>query len=705
MDRFKKALKGALKASCEKLIFEEGFPVRQEVNGAVTDFNSENLDSPSLTSYFQAFFANDLDKLNGSDPIKSVISVVGVGDMNLLGQPDKRKITVFIPPNGDALFEADWDRLHQKDSVKQSFGQILNQDMADALPNVASSDISPAASLPSSPILTAGLEVSSAIEPAPPLGTINIGGASSGAVQLGTINNEVHAPIPPQAVVAEEESPPADFNEGEVGLSGLWSLGVVSTRDDELKPNRDIEPSALESESPSPDPFAAFSLDSSEGGTGAQMDPDQTSVFSQAEIGLASFPSIENSHEPIVGGNQTQEQMAYAPDDQPNELPKASLDSLSMGEITFGPMLPGMTPPKGDFPINGPLAKMVKHGSSDLHMGIGQPIMLRIDGEIKRVEPNPLTEADMKKYLLPIMPEKNKREFFETSDTDFAYEIDGLGRFRVNIYRDINGVGAVLRIIPSKVLTADELGLGLAIRRFCTLSKGLVLVTGPTGSGKSTTLAAMIDLINSTRAEHILTIEDPVEFVHEQKLSRVTQREVHTHTESFSRALRAALREDPDIVLIGEMRDLETISIAIETAETGHLVFGTLHTTGAISTVDRIIDQFPEGEQNQIRAMLATSLKGVVSQVLLKKIGGGRVAAHEIMVSSKSIASQIRDNNIHMIKNDLQTKKADGNQLMEECLYDLIRNGVVEAKDAIMKSADPEAFIQMLRTRGINLAS
>ena len=704
MDRFKKALKGALKASCEKLVFEEGFPPRQEVNGAVTDSNSENLDSPSLTSYFKAFFPNDLDKLNGSDPIKGVISVVGVGNMNLLGQPDKRKITVFIPPSGGALFEAAWDRLHQAAPVKESLEQVLNQDMADVSPNIASPDISPAASLPPSPLPASGLEVSSSIEPSPPLSGSSIDEESSGAVQLGGINNGVHAAPPSQAVIAEEESTAAGLNEDEAGLSGLWSVGIVSARGDELKPNKDVAPRAVESEPQVPDPFAAFSLDSSEEDAESQMDPDQTSVVSQAEVGLASLPPIQNSYEPVAEEVKVPE-VAYTPAYMSNEVPKAPLDSSPMGEITFGPMLPGTTPPKGNFPINGPLEKMVKHGSSDLHMGIGQPLILRIDGEIKRIEPNPLTEDDMKNYLFPIMPEKNKREFFETSDTDFAYEVDGLGRFRVNIYRDINGVGAVLRIIPSRVLTADELGLGLAIRRFCTLSKGLVLVTGPTGSGKSTTLAAMIDLINSTRAEHILTIEDPVEFVHEQKLSRITQREVHTHTESFSRALRAALREDPDIVLIGEMRDLETISIAIETAETGHLVFGTLHTTGAISTVDRIIDQFPEGEQNQIRTMLATSLKGVVSQVLLKKIGGGRVAAHEIMVSSKSIASQIRDNNIHMIQNDLQTKKADGNQLMEECLYDLIRNGVVEAKDAIMKSADPEAFAQLLRTRGINLAS
>ena len=348
---------------------------------------------------------------------------------------------------------------------------------------------------------------------------------------------------------------------------------------------------------------------------------------------------------------------------------------------------------------------MVDSKASDMHLTASQPVILRIDGDIARSDPTALTPEAMESLILPIMPPRSRREFYQTNDCDFSYSLEGIGRFRVNVFRDRNGVGSVIRQIPSKVLTADELDLSDPIRKLCTLTKGLVLVTGPTGSGKSTTLAAMIDLINATRSEHILTIEDPIEFVHEQKKCLVNQREVHAHTESFSKALRAALREDPDIVLIGEMRDLETISIAIETAETGHLVFGTLHTTTAVSTVDRIIDQFPEGQQNQVRMMLSNSLKGVISQVLLKKNGGGRVAAHEIMIVSKSIAAQIRDKKVHMINNDMQTKKADGNQLLSEALENLIKNGTVTLEEAIRKSAQPDEFRQFLASRGLSSAS
>jgi twitching motility protein PilT len=265
------------------------------------------------------------------------------------------------------------------------------------------------------------------------------------------------------------------------------------------------------------------------------------------------------------------------------------------------------------------------------------------------------------------------------------------------------GVGAVLRQIPDKVLSADDLGLPPAIRKLCELNKGLVVVTGPTGSGKSTTLAAMIDLINETRSDHILTIEDPIEFVHKQKKCLINQREVHKHTQSFSRALRAALREDPDIILIGEMRDLETVEIAIETAETGHLVFGTLHTNTAISTVDRLIDQFPSEQQEQVRIMLSESLKGVVAQTLVKKKGGGRCAAQEILIVDKAVSSLIREGNTHMMQNQMQTQKSKGNQLLNDALLMLIQKGLVDPKDAYMKAIEKEAFTTLLQQKGITL--
>ncbi len=359
----------------------------------------------------------------------------------------------------------------------------------------------------------------------------------------------------------------------------------------------------------------------------------------------------------------------------------------------------------GDNPIDDLLKEMVKLNASDLHLTIGQPIILRIHGEITRNSDEVITSDMMSRFLLPTFPKRNHKEFLEIQDTDYAYELMGIGRFRVNVYRDRNGVGAVLRHIPANILSAEKLGLSSAITKLCHLSKGLVLVTGPTGSGKSTTLAAMLDLINLTRKEHILTIEDPIEFVHPQKMCLVNQREVRKHTGSFGRALKAALREDPDVVLIGELRDLETIAIAIETAETGHLVFGTLHTTTAMSTVDRMIDQFPADRQAQIRTMLSSSLKGVVAQTLLKKKGGGRVAAHEILICNDAVSAIIREGKIQNLANHMMTNKADGNQLLNEALFKLIADGLVTPEDALFKSNDKNSFLISAKQKGIVFAA
>lgn len=359
----------------------------------------------------------------------------------------------------------------------------------------------------------------------------------------------------------------------------------------------------------------------------------------------------------------------------------------------------------GDIAIDPLLVKMLEVGASDMHLTLGQPIIYRIDGELVRQEGTPTIDAQMMEELcLPMMPPANVREFAEIYDTDFAYELPGTGRFRVNMFKDNYGVGAVLRQIPATVLTADQLSLPPAVRKFCTLHKGLVLVTGPTGSGKSTTLAAMLDLINKTRPDHILTIEDPIEFVHQQQQCLVNQREVGTHTKSFKRALKAALREDPDIVLIGELRDLETIHIALETAETGHLVFGTLHTNTAVSTIDRIIDQFPADQQAQIRTMLASSLKGVIAQTLLKKIGGGRCAALEILVNNDAVGNMIRESKIHMVENHMQTQKREGNILLNESLVKLVKGGKVSVQDAYYKAIDKDPFIDMAKRAGINVS-
>ena len=345
--------------------------------------------------------------------------------------------------------------------------------------------------------------------------------------------------------------------------------------------------------------------------------------------------------------------------------------------------------------------RMVECGASDLHMTSNLRPCFRLHGEIMPVEACPVISGEqMQQVLLEITPEVNRVEFEQCSDTDFAYELPGLGRFRANLFRDRNGCGAVFRQIPTEVLTAEQLGLPKAILDLCALSKGLVVVTGPTGSGKSTTLAAMIDHINKTRTDHIITIEDPIEFVHRTQRCLINQREVHRHTQSFKRALRAALREDPDIVLVGEMRDLETIEIAIETAETGHLVFGTLHTTTAHSAVDRIIDQFPAERQNQIRTMLASSLKGVIAQTLCKKKPKGRAAALEILIVNTAVSANIREGKTHGIVSAMQMGGKLGMRLLNESLLELVKSGLVDPNEAYLKAVNKDDLLVKFQSIG-----
>jgi len=347
------------------------------------------------------------------------------------------------------------------------------------------------------------------------------------------------------------------------------------------------------------------------------------------------------------------------------------------------------------------LRTLVAKKASDLHLRVGSPPMLRANGEIAPINGDgPLTETEIEAMLHALMLPQNREEFAEINDTDFAHEIAGVGRFRGNALRERKGTGAVFRAIPAAVVTVEQMGISAEVQRLCQLTKGLVLVTGPTGSGKSTTLCALIDLINRTRNDHIITIEDPIEFVHESKKSLITQRHVGVHTSSFKHALRAALREDPDIVLVGELRDLETVSMAIETAETGHLVFGTVHTSSAVSTVDRVIDQFPPDRQAQIRVMLSDSLKGVISQVLCKKIGGGRVAAREIMLSTPSVSNLIREGKTFQLPSVLQTSRRLGMVTMNDALIELVDGNLVAPDEAYTKATDKVGIINMLKQRG-----
>src|SRR5688572_12635846 len=350
------------------------------------------------------------------------------------------------------------------------------------------------------------------------------------------------------------------------------------------------------------------------------------------------------------------------------------------------------------------LKRMVEKGASDLHLRVTEPPILRHHGEMERQEGDRLTDEQLFAMIRSIMPERNRREWDETNDTDYAYELPGVARFRANAARDRNGPVAVFRQIPATVVSVEQMNVTEEVQRLCFLTKGLVLVTGPTGSGKSTTLCALIDLVNRARSDHVITIEDPIEFVHPNKSCIITQRQVHVHTKSFKAALRAALREDPDIVLVGEMRDLETISIAIETAETGHLVFGTLHTTTAAGTVDRIIDQFPADRQEQIRVMLAESLKGVISQTLCKKIGGGRVAAREILLSMPSITNLIREGKTFQIPSIMQTSKRIGMVTLNDALIAYVDSGEVEPKEAYMKAVEKAGFVAMLKQRNLDVS-
>jgi twitching motility protein PilT len=342
---------------------------------------------------------------------------------------------------------------------------------------------------------------------------------------------------------------------------------------------------------------------------------------------------------------------------------------------------------------------LVQSGASDLHLRTGEPPMLRIHGELARQEQPPLSGERLEAMLLSIMTGKELGEFRETGDTDWAYEIEGLARFRCNAGRDRFGAMGVFRVIPNQIRTADEMGLSQEVQNLCYLTKGLVVVTGPTGSGKSTTLAGLVDLINRTRTDHIITIEDPIEFVHPSKKCLVTQRQVGLHTRSFKHALRAALREDPDIILVGEMRDLETISIAIETAETGHLVFGTLHTTTAASTIDRVIDQFPADRQAQVRVMLSESLRGVIAQTLCKKIGGGRVAAREVLLTIPAVSNLIREGKTFQIPSIMQVNRKGGMVTLNDALIELVDARLVEPKEAYMKSVEKAGFASALKAK------
>ncbi|GLQ30561.1 type IV pilus twitching motility protein PilT [Litoribrevibacter albus] len=338
------------------------------------------------------------------------------------------------------------------------------------------------------------------------------------------------------------------------------------------------------------------------------------------------------------------------------------------------------------------LAFSAKQGASDLHLSAGLPPMIRVDGDMRRINVPPMDHKQVHSLIYDIMNDKQRKDYEEFLETDFSFEVPGVARFRVNAFNQNRGAGAVFRTIPSKVLTMEDLGMGEVFRKVADQPRGLCLVTGPTGSGKSTTLAAMLDYLNETKYKHILTIEDPIEFVHESKRCLVNQREVHRDTLGFNESLRSALREDPDIILVGEMRDLETIRLALTAAETGHMVFGTLHTTSAAKTIDRIVDVFPAEEKSMVRSMLSESLQAVVSQTLMKKVSGGRVAAHEIMIGTPAIRNLIREDKVAQMYSAIQTGGSLGMQTLDQCLQGLLQKNIISVESAREKAKMPDNF-------------
>ncbi|MCB1649835.1 MAG: type IV pilus twitching motility protein PilT [Pseudomonadales bacterium] len=334
----------------------------------------------------------------------------------------------------------------------------------------------------------------------------------------------------------------------------------------------------------------------------------------------------------------------------------------------------------------------VKQGASDLHITAGMPPLIRVDGDIRKINVPAMEHKEVHGLIYEIMNDKQRKDYEQFLETDFSFEVPGLARFRVNAFNQNRGAAAVFRTIPSKVLSMEQLGMGPVFKQVADMPRGLVVVTGPTGSGKSTTLAAMMDYVNNSRYEHILTIEDPIEFVHESKKCLVNQREVHRDTLGFAEALRSALREDPDIILVGELRDLETIRLALTAAETGHLVFGTLHTTSAAKTIDRIIDVFPAAEKAMVRSMLSESLQAVISQTLLKKTGGGRIAAHEIMIGTPAIRNLIREDKVAQMYSAIQTGSSVGMKTLDQALKDLLQKGLISKEAARAKAKMPDSF-------------
>ena len=740
MQTFKSVLKQALKLQASRIAIQVGRVVKlTDPQGQAIPAEMPMAEDGWLTTLFGQLLPKDQTKILNGQPVRGALQIPGVGQLFLVAKSSEpRSLHVFLPPDQEA------NSIGFLESLNITQGSSEEPDLSRFEPAVAAQPFQP--SSPSLPFEQASLppEVEESLPAAqelPQSGTIE--GEQSFALNAVAAPDAVGSSQPTQVVESPGTPTPAEDLSGDSAPS-LDDMFASHGKGSDLavEPSIESPPPALSFDQASEldDPFPADSVaqtpDLGDGSApAADMPVDFASTPYQDGTALTGGGeefgnfSSEDLTTPLdsplaldspVPAPRFESAAPVSPSQPAPELAHnfAASSPLPMegervasprtdrvepaGTIDFSDQVPGsISISDGTNPIDPILKDMVGRSASDLHLTISQPIIYRVDGDITRTDGAPLDSKTMQSYLEPIMPLEKRAVFGERWDVDFAYEVGGVGRFRVNMFRDNYGIGSVMRHIPDQVLTADQLGLPDIVRRFCTLSKGLVLVTGPTGSGKSTTLAAMIDLINQSRFEHILTIEDPIEFVHQQKSCLINQREVGKHTGSFAAALKAALREDPDIVLVGELRDLETTAIALETAETGHLVFGTLHTNTAVSTVDRIIDQFPADQQRIIRNMLASSLKGVVSQTLCKKVGGGRCAVHEILVPNDAVASMIRESKLHMIPNHMQTSVQEGNVLLNDALIALVQQGQVDGAEAWRKAIDKKDFEETAKRKNV----
>jgi twitching motility protein PilT len=711
MERLKKILRAAIAERADRVRLQAGAPVEIVSGGVARPLTSEApIDGPYVDKLFGFLFPNEKAAIAARQPAKGALNVPNVGKILLLAQPAPTpNLRLYLPPVGHQMFEDDWTQVTMPAAAAAPPpppGMMAPSDMFQLPGESAAHAVGGGASSP----FAMPPESSAAAAAPPPGGFVPMFGGLDAEPAAASGLPPIGAPSSPTSSHAPA-SPTAPTPLGAVGSAGAIGLGMIDPGDLSAPAfgfvPADAAPAPIAVAASAPQPQIAPARQPSI----APQAPAQAAPNPQHQQQLQQMQQMQQQIQQQMQQLQQLQQMQQLQSRSAAQAAPASAaapaaapapDDGEAPEISFAAEAEGASS-DGRNPIDPILTDMIKRKASDLHVTCGEPICMRVDGEITRVGDRPVDAAMMARLLMPIFPGRNQREFAKIHDTDFAYEIKGVGRFRVNVFRDKNGVGTVMRHIPSKILTAEQLGLAPAILKFCSLTKGLVVVTGPTGSGKSTTLAAMLDHINKTRHDHILTIEDPIEFVHPQQRCLVNQREVHKHTTGFARALKAALREDPDIVLIGEMRDLETIAIAIETAETGHLVFGTLHTTTAVSTIDRIVDQFPTDRQEQIRMMLSSSLRGVVAQTLLKKKGGGRVAAHEILVTNDAVSAMVREGKNHMIPNHMQSQKADGNVLLNESLIRLVKEGIVEPEDAYMKAVDKNGLVELYKRLGIRI--